>query len=363
MEYNSFALILLRLPFCDPRSLLKVISMRIITSLIILFLPFLQCCSKPKATVFKDERLSQETVAKFCFLGDVGQGTEHQKAIAKALDREKCHRIFMLGDLVYPKGIGSLDDPVLDEKFRSFYDPLFYENPDLIIGLILGNHDHQGKPAAWKDLGKSDERYFFPNYYYFIDYGGLCLVALDTSMYFYKEQLPEAGEQTLWLTQLEPRLKDCDVKVALSHHPFKGGSYSGSKDWKGATGTLKTFLDTYVIGHFDVHIAGHVHVLEDDGKDEGTRMLISGTGGENRGTGKSGYIVLSWEPGNPKRIGYRLQEVDTQVNVYSDPSIQAQHEHIEDDEAIGKIRLEGNGIQAFWNWLRKFLKISGSTFQ
>jgi tartrate-resistant acid phosphatase type 5 len=323
---------------------------RLILLIILPLLFLLNGCSKPKATVFKDQRLLQEEVVKFCFLGDVGQGTEFQEAIAESLKKEKCHRIAFLGDLVYPEGITSTEDPELYEKFLKYYSPLFEENPDLIVLLMLGNHDHQGRPGAWKNLFKQDERYFFPNYYYFIDYGGLCFVTLDTSFYFYKEQLTEAADQTHWLTELQPRLKECDVKVALSHHPFKGGDYPGSKDWEGAEGTLKTFLDTYVIGNFDIHIAGHVHVLADDGKDEGTRMLISGTGGENRGTGPSGYVILTWNPTNPKRIGYRLKEVDTQVYVYDESTPEEQEEKEHWDDNIQKSRLEENILMKIWAW-------------
>lgn len=314
-----------------------------------LFLFIIVSCSKPKATVFKDTSLSQEELVKICLTGDVGQGTEFQEAIAKALDREKCHRIVILGDLVYPKGISDVDDPQLEDMFLKYYNPLLENNPDLIFLLMLGNHDHQGKPMAWRDLYKRDERYFFPYYFYFIDYGGLCLVTLDTSLYFYQEVLAEAAEQTKWLTELQPRLKQCDVKVALSHHPYKGGNYSGSKDWEGAQGSLKAFLDSYVIGNFDLHIAGHVHILEDDGKDEGTRMLISGTGGENRGTGKSGYIVLSWNPANPKRISYRLKEIDTAPYVYDENLPEEQQEDW--DHIIPKTNLGENIFQKFIDWL------------
>jgi 3',5'-cyclic AMP phosphodiesterase CpdA len=297
--------------------------------------------------------MAQEEVLKFCLLGDLGMGSDFQKAIATSLKKENCDRIAFLGDLVYPSGISSSDDPELEEKFLTYYSDLFDDNPQLKILLLLGNHDHQGTPLAWRYFAKKDDRFFFPNYYYFIDYGGLCVVALDTSLYFYQKLLPEATEQTAWLTELQSRLKDCDVKVALSHHPYKGGGYSGSKDWKGAEGTLKTFLDTYVIGNFDLHIAGHVHILADDGKDEGTRMLISGTGGENRGEGRSGYIVLTWAPSNPKRIGYRLKYVDTITQVYDESLPEEQVEKAEWDEAIPKKSLEGNFFQRIIYWFKE----------
>lgn len=330
----------------------KIKSMQTFISLILIFAFLLiQSCSKPKASVFKDERLAQEEMVKFCLVGDLGRVTDHQKAIAEALGREECNRIFFLGDLVYPKGISSADDPELETRFMSYYRPLVEEDPNLIINLVLGNHDHKENPGAWRDVAKRNEAFFFPWYYYMIDYGGLCMVALDTSFYYYTAKVSEATEQALWLTKLQPRLKDCDVKIAITHHPLKGGGYSGSADWKGADGELKGFLETYIIGKFDMHISGHVHILADDGKDEGTRLLISGTGGEVLGDGRPGYIVLRWEPSNPKRIGYSLRYVDTQVNVIDESQIQAQTEKHEDeqDHIISKKRVESSWLSNFLN--------------
>ena len=271
-------------------------------------------CGKPEATVFEDKRLAEEELVKICLTGDMGKDTPHQKEIAEAMEREGCQRIFMLGDLIYPSGISSASDSELEEKFLSYYQPLIDRNPDLIIGLILGNHDHKSDPSAWLDVSKKYPGFFFPNYYYMVDYGGLCMVALDTSFYYYMDKVKEMAEQTKWMTQLQSRLKDCKVKVALTHHPLKGDYFS---DWKGAEGALKAFLETYIIGKFDVHAAGHVHVVADDGKDEGTRLLISGAGGEVSGGRRPGYIVLTWEPANPKRLGYLIREIDIDVNVFN----------------------------------------------
>lgn len=300
-----------------------------------------QGCSKPKASVFKDTRLAQEEEVKFCLLGDLGRNTAHQKAMAEALDREDCHRIFFLGDLVYPSGIDSVNDPGLQSKFLDYYLPLLEKNPDLYINLVLGNHDHKGDPAAWRDVAKRHEGFFFPYYYYMIDYGGLCMVAMDTSFYYYTKMVAEAGEQSTWLLKLQPRLKECEVKVALTHHPLKGDSYAGSMDWNGATGGLKAFLEGSVIGKFDLHITGHVHVLVDDGKDEGTRMLISGTGGEILGGGRPGFVILRWEPHNPKRVGYSFRYIDVDVNVFADEPADPVKQEQSDEEPEDIINKQG----------------------
>ncbi len=319
--------------------------MRTLTLLFLSIFIF-QNCSKPKATVFEDKRLAQEEVVKLCFIGDLGKDSPHQQIMADALGREECHRIFFLGDLVYPKGISSVDDPEFEKKFLDYYKPLLDQDPNLIIPLVLGNHDHKKDPSAWKDVSKRYEGFFFPNYYYMIDYGGLCLVALDTSFYYYTEKVLEATEQASWLFQLQSRLKDCEVKVAVTHHPLKGNGYDKTDDWEGATGPLKAFLETYIIGKFDIHVAGHVHVLVDDGRDEKTRMLISGAGGENRSGGRSGFVVLRWEPHNPKRIGYSLRYIDTEVNVFDESQPETEQERQEevvseqDEHIIYKDRVE-----------------------
>jgi predicted phosphodiesterase len=311
----------------------------------ILFL-LLTACAKPKATVFIDKRLAQEEHVKICFTGDMGFDTPHQQEIADALKREACHRIFLLGDLVYPKGIKSVYSSDFQKKFLNHYEPLLQNDPNLIIGLILGNHDHKGDPAAWKDVSKIHEGFFFPNYYYMIDYGGLCLVALDTSFYYYLSNVTEVPQQTAWIQSLRTRLKDCKVKVAMTHHPFKGRGLDAEDDWEGSSGALKFFLDSYVIGTFDIHVAGHVHVVADDGRDEGTRMLISGAGGEVRAENKPGYIVLNWEPGNPKKISYALKFIDVETLVVQeqrDPDYSHQAEHI-----IHKHQVEPGYWERLW---------------
>lgn len=321
--------------------------------LLLLLLPLLQNCGEPKATVFEDNRLSQEDEVKFCFLGDLGRETEMQQFMAESLQRENCNRIFFLGDLVYPKGIKSTSDTQLEDKFLKYYRPLVEADPNLYINLVLGNHDHQGDPSAWKDVAKENPGFFFPHYYYMIDYGGLCLVGLDTSFYYYPRLLSEATAQTNWLNRMQSRFKECDVKVAFTHHPFKGGGYYGSKDWEGASGALKTFLDTYVVGTMDMLISGHVHILADDGKDEGTRLLVTGTGGENLNDSQAGYVVLTWQPSNPKRIGYALRRLDTET-VMVDESTTRQEQVAEDEveHYVNKLWVEAP-------WWARFLALFG----
>lgn len=328
--------------------------MRATSFIALLVIVFFYGCAEPKGKVYLDKSLREEETVKFCFTGDMGKDTEHQKVLAEALEREDCHRIFFLGDLVYPKGISSIDDPHLENAFLRYYDPLLTRNLDLHISLILGNHDHKGDPAAWKKISQKNDRYFFPNYWYMIDYGGLCMVALDTSFYYYLSEVKELTEQIRFIQGLQKRLKECDVTVALTHHPFKGTGYDSEDDWEGSSGALKVFLDTYVIGVFDIHLAGHVHAVVDDGKDEGTRMLVSGAGGETRAGNQPGYIVLNWQPDNPKRVGYQIRYIDTETTVvdetFAEGRQEEQYEEVE-SEIVPKRNVEPGLFLRFWSWL------------
>jgi hypothetical protein len=318
------------------------------------FLILLLSCARPEALVFEDKIESQEEI-KICMIGDMGMGNKFQQEMAYALENEACDRIYFLGDLVYPKGIKSVDDPELEEKFLSYYSSLFEKNPDLKINLLLGNHDHAGDPSAWKDVDKKYKGYFFPNYFYMVDYGGLCIVALDSSFYYYGDKVAETGKQTLWLSRMQSRLKKCKVKVAVTHHPFKGGGLTaGEDDWEGASGALKAFLDTYVIGNFDIHVAGHVHTVADDGKDEGTRMLVSGAGAEAQGPTLPGYVVLKWNPSNPKSIGYRIEHVNLEI-VDAGETPQEQQDHHEMhayEKLIPKTRVEETWYTKIWDMIK-----------
>lgn len=325
--------------------------MKALTWLMCLLPLALYSCAKPKATVFLDKSMEEQENVKFCFTGDMGTASETQAAMAEAIKGEECDRLFLLGDLVYPKGIKSIDDEEFKTKFLDFYLPLLEENPNLIINLVLGNHDHKGKPEAWKRVGEVHERLFFPNYYYMMDYGGLCVAAFDTSFYYYLNSVSELADQTAWMQGLQSRLKDCKVKVALSHHPFKGGGIASEDDWEGSSGALKAFLDRYVIGVFDVHIAGHVHIVAYDGKDEGTTMLISGAGGEVRGKDKPGFVVLNWQPGNPRRLGYVIKHVDVTPGVFDDT--QYEEAEGEAEHVINKTHVEDNVLSRFWGRMRE----------
>jgi hypothetical protein len=62
--------------------------------------------------------------------------------------------------------------------------------------------------------------------------------------------------------------------MLITHYPYY--SPTGRDAWKG----LKKFYDEYILGKFDVIMAGHEHLLSYDGAVMGTHNFISGSGGK-----------------------------------------------------------------------------------
>ena len=69
--------------------------------------------------VYSEEiKVSQDST--FCFVGDTGNVTEVQKEVAEALANSDCSVIWHTGDIIYPDGISSKDDP---RFITNFLDP------------------------------------------------------------------------------------------------------------------------------------------------------------------------------------------------------------------------------------------------
>lgn len=283
--------------------------MKIVASLAVVFcLFFIVSFISMNETVFHDDSFTLDDEIRFCFVGDFDLKDPSIHPVADALRDRNCDRIVFLGDLIYPKGITSRKDPEFHWKFMHLYEPILRKNPETKILLLLGNHDYQGSSSPWLELAKSDSRFFYPHKYYLIDYGGLCLTVFDSNLYYYGRFFLDAISQTVWFLNLGNKLDSCKVKVALSHHPYKGTDQTDRK-WEGAQGALKLFFKNFIVGEFDLHAAGHLHLIQDDGQEEGTHFLISGTGGGESESGAVGFLVISWNPKTPENYRYFFEKV------------------------------------------------------
>ena len=208
----------------------------------------------------------------FCFVGDTGHVNEVQKDVAEALADSGCNAIWHTGDIIYPDGISSDKDPRFITNFLQPFEKAF--DKEIPFFLTLGNHDYKKEPKSYLKIAKNNSLIVYPNNYYVKSYGRICIFALDTTIFdklylFYKRK-----EQTSWLREIKEEMySDCNLSIAVAHHPL-----FSSGDRKKATPQLSRFLETSIFGNFDLYIAGHNHVLADEGERRGTRQLISGTG-------------------------------------------------------------------------------------
>ena len=112
--------------------------------------------NKPFSHVLYDSREEKNDKEKgdecFYVLGCAGNGTEHQKAVAKLMDdiAQKKKRnpqfIIILGDNFYDAGVERVNDP----SFKTNFDDIYKNKKLSVINgipcfLILGNHDHNAR--------------------------------------------------------------------------------------------------------------------------------------------------------------------------------------------------------------------------
>ena len=216
----------------------------------------------------------------FCFVGDTGSVTEVQSVVAKSLSNSDCNFVWHTGDIIYPSGISSSEDPRLRTNFLDPFKEVF--NKKIPFILTLGNHDYKQHPAAYLKVAQSNPLIIHPNNYFTKSYGGVCFFALDTTVFDKLYLFHKRKVQINWLiSKMDSLKKDCKLSISVGHHPL-----FSSGDRKKGTPQLVKFLNKYVFGVVDLYISGHNHVLADEGERDGTVQLISGTGSLPGGSSK-----------------------------------------------------------------------------
>ena len=278
------------------------IDIRLKNRLLLVQILFLLVLALP---VFSEEfKVTQDST--FCFVGDTGYVNEIQKNVADALADSECNAIWHTGDIVYPDGISSKDDPRFITNFLRPFNKVF--NKKIPFFLTLGNHDYKKEPKSYLEIAKNNSLIVYPNNYYSNKYGKLCIFSLDTTIFdklylFYKRR-----EQKSWLRKIkEDMTSSCELSIAVAHHPL-----FSSGDRKNATPQLSRFLETDIFGTFDLYIAGHNHVLADEGERRGTRQLISGTGSLPGGSPEE-QPEGKFNVETPGFLKLELKEIDNKV--------------------------------------------------
>lgn len=287
---------------------------------LLVFLPFfVQAETESAQSTAADYRLlspqllqhqSNVETQTFCILGDSGASPQQLEVLAAHMLAQGCTQVRVLGDLIYPKGLHDSNDPQQQEKFFQPFHVLF--EAGVPFYLIQGNHDFKNDaPNAWLEIAAKHPLIHYPAFYYAETYSSesgasACIINLETT-YYDKIYYPvERWRESKWFdaTMEKFAADQCAFSLVLSHHPLRSPGAHGD-----AVPQLAWFLDRSVVGHVDLLISGHEHILADAGVEEGTHMLISGSAAkhgriENKtdqthfAAAKPGYISLRFASGD-----------------------------------------------------------------
>jgi hypothetical protein len=238
----------------------------------------------------------------FFVLGDFGNGTAPQRAIADAMLAEYRRRaqtpdpvrfVITVGDNLYSnvnlayfqRGSGAADR----DWAAKFFDPYKSILEQIPFLPTLGNHDGNASESRG-DLAAYLDNFFFPENrparWYRFDYGGLAeFFALDstenTATGHPAPAFAPDGEQSKWLAAALPASR-APWKIPYFHHPpFNAGPGHGA-----SYAVLRHWVDLFTKTGVKVVFTGHEHNYQFSVADESTggiRYIVTGAGGELRG--------------------------------------------------------------------------------
>jgi len=224
--------------------------------------------------------------------GDSGKDNQGQLDVSMAMQefctREKCDYGALVGDVVYPTGVKSAKDPILETMFDKYYNPL---NIPFIISL--GNHDYGKLTLQWKRgyyhklHAQKNPNYLFPHYYYVHETPEAVIAVLDTTRLMW---IRSYTAQRKMVQAAYKRAQETGKWFFVQgHHPYLSNGKHGNAGYYEqfplpffASGRIvKKFFDRYVCGKAHFYLAGHDHSLQlMNGVQAGceTQLIVSGSG-------------------------------------------------------------------------------------
>jgi Calcineurin-like phosphoesterase len=248
-------------------------------------------------------RTYPERASKLAFLvmGDYGNGSSAQYALAKVMTEEIARRrdsdnpvrfILTTGDNIYADGsLWFLIFRSGDEDWH--WEPKFFQPYERVIAEIpfyptLGNHDGNTSENHG-DLPVYLDNFFFPQNkparWYTFSYGGLAdFFAMDTTdnteWGFPRAAYSANGEQFRWLRGTLGGSR-APWKIPYFHHPpFNAGPGHGA-----SLDLLGHFVELFARSGVRVVFSGHEHNFQFSARDQATGgvcYVISGAGGQLR---------------------------------------------------------------------------------
>lgn len=223
-------------------------------------------------------------------IGDSGKDNEGQLKVSEALQdlcqKEVCDLGILAGDNVYPKGVSSRTDNVLERAFDRYYNPL--KIPFLVA---LGNHDYGGfflnkKKASYQLLhAKKNPNFVLPHYWYTHETPHAVFAVIDTTRLMWARDIKVQAR----MVEQANALAHSKSKwfMVVGHHPLisngthgNAGRYERRRFPFFVSGKyVKRFLRHHVCGKAHFYLAGHDHSLQifDGNKFEcNTELIVSG---------------------------------------------------------------------------------------
>lgn len=235
-----------------------------------------------------DGACARETpLVRFVVVGDTGRGDSSQLAVAAGIGAkcaaDGCDFIQLLGDNIYPSGVGSVDDPQWQSKFEIPYQGLTFP-----FYAVLGNHDYGGNGAGNElakaqfeiDYSSVSPKWKMPAAHYRRSWRHVDLLGLDTNLQVLGLDAGQRVDVAEWLGASQG-----EWRIAFGHHPYlSNGPHGNAGVYDGVVGGgagVASFLEDIVCGNVDVYFSGHDHSLQWlTSTCAGTELVVSGAGSQ-----------------------------------------------------------------------------------
>jgi tartrate-resistant acid phosphatase type 5 len=206
---------------------------------------------------------------QFILMADTGSGEPAQFAVAAAIQSHctktgECQAVFIAGDVIYEAGVKSVTDTQFQTKFE-----LPYAQINLPFFISYGNHDYQGCKECYISYSDESQKWKMPSRYYLQSFGDdITFFVIDTENF-------DTVQQD-WLSTALAN-STAKHKLVVGHQPIETFEMTKVEEtWQG-----KDELKKIICTSAEMYIAGHAHILEDNGGIGAcpVRQLVVGGGG------------------------------------------------------------------------------------
>jgi tartrate-resistant acid phosphatase type 5 len=254
---------------------------------------------------------------RFVTIGDSGNLgpdlTQTGERMRKVIMKTPISFVSLVGDLCYPDGFISGDDPRFPDLIEATFHGL--ESP---VYPVLGDNDYGGEEyvadlSAYLSFGQHLSNWRMPSFFYHsvheVEDLRLCSIHIDTQS-LVEIRYPEARSQndieTLnsqmpWLERVlgSPECHQSDFIVIFGHHPLLSASRKGNKGTTSKT-LREKLIPLFYKYHVDAYFSGHDHDLQalniEELGDDSISFIVSGSSSRLRKKTFDGPLdgIKSW---------------------------------------------------------------------